>query len=57
MGEGCIPDSVRFSVRATIECVLADDIEPAIASLEATAQETPADLVTEWRQRKAERGE
>lgn len=57
MGEGVIPDSVRFSVRGAIECTAADHLDAAIQALEKTARDTPESLAREWRERRKERGE
>ena len=57
MGEGRIPDSVRFSVRAAIECTADDHLDAVIQALEKAARDTPSDLAREWRERRQERGE
>lgn len=57
MGENLIPDSVRVSIRGTIECVSSDCLDPAIAALETTARETPQDLERQWKERLAQRGQ
>lgn len=56
MGEGRIPDSPRFSIRGAIECVVEDQLAPAIEALETAARETPRDLHRQWRERLAQRG-
>jgi hypothetical protein len=55
MGEGVIPDSVRFSVRGAIECAAIDHLDAAIRALEKAAGDTPESLAREWRERVAER--
>lgn len=55
MGEGRIPDSVRFSVRGAIECTAVDHLDAAIRALEKAAGDTPESLAREWRERVAER--
>jgi hypothetical protein len=55
MGEGVIPDSVRFSVRGAIECAAIDHLDAAIRALEKAAGDTPESLAREWRERLAER--
>ena len=55
MGEGRIPESLSFSIRGTVECVLADDLEPAIASLEEVWRLTPEDLLDAWEAKQAEK--
>ena len=57
MGERRIPDSVRFSVRAAIECTAEDHLGAAIRSLEKAARDTPSELAREWRKHRQERGE
>lgn len=57
MGEGRIPDSVRFSVRGAIECTAEDHLEPAIRALERAARDTPSTLALEWKKRRQVRGE
>lgn len=51
MAEGLRPETVRFSIRAAIECVMADRLEPAIKTLEAAARDTPEKLMRDWRKR------
>lgn len=55
MGEWRAPQSVAFALRGTIECILADDLEPAFKSLEEAVNLTPDGLFAEWQRRKAER--
>ena len=57
IGEGFVPDSVRYSVRGAIECACTDHLDAAILALDKAARETPESLAREWRERKAERGE
>ena len=52
MAEGLRPETLRFSVRAAIECVVVDRLDSAIASLEAAARDTPGSLTREWKRRK-----
>jgi hypothetical protein len=54
MHENREPDSVRVSVRGTIECVCSDALEGAITSLEKAGTDTPETLAREWRERVAE---
>ena len=52
--EGRLPYDVATDVLATIECVLEDELRPAIASLERSAQVTDAELALdflEWKRR------
>lgn len=51
MAEGLLPETIRFSIRAAIECAVADRLEPAIRTLEAAARDTPEKLMREWRKR------
>lgn len=51
MQEGMFPATVACSVRAAVECVVSDHLDPAIRSLEETAQETPKSLHAEWQRR------
>lgn len=55
MGEGRIPESLSFTIRGTVECALADDLEPAIASLEEVWRLTPEDLLDAWTAKQAEK--
>ncbi|HEX2225453.1 MAG TPA: hypothetical protein VHN15_14725 [Thermoanaerobaculia bacterium] len=48
MAEGLRPETVRFSIRAAIECVVADRLEPAIQTLDVAARDTPEKLMREW---------
>jgi hypothetical protein len=57
MRENVIPDSVRVSVRGSIECVVSDCLDSAIVSLEKAAQDTPETLAREWRERLKRQGE
>jgi hypothetical protein len=54
MGENLIPDSVRVSVRGTIECVVSDSLDSGITALEKAALDTPETLAREWSERLAE---
>jgi len=52
--EGRLPYNVATDVLATIECVLEDELRPAIASLQRSAQVTAAELerdFLEWKRR------
>jgi hypothetical protein len=44
------PYDVATDILATIECVLADSLRPAIASLQRSAQVTDAELEHEYRE-------
>ncbi len=55
MGEGRVPQSVAFALRGTLECVLADDLEPALKALEEAADLTPEELYVYWQSRQAEK--
>lgn len=46
------PYGVATDVLATIECVLADNLRPAIASLQRSSQVTDAQLAEEFRRRR-----
>jgi hypothetical protein len=53
-GEGRLPYNVATDVLATIECVLEDELRPAIVSLQRAAQMTDAELerdFLEWKTR------
>jgi hypothetical protein len=52
MGERRIPESLSFALRGTLECVIADDLEPALASLDEAAALTPAALHSQWLERR-----
>jgi hypothetical protein len=47
--EGRKPYDVATDVLATIECVLADSLQPAVEALRRTAQVTDAELADEYR--------
>ena len=52
--EGRLPYNVVTDVLATIECVLEDELRPAIASLQRAAQTTDAELerdFLDWKRR------
>lgn len=52
--EGRLPYDVATDILATIECVLADDVLPAIANLQRAARVTHAELKREflaWKRR------
>jgi hypothetical protein len=51
MGTDLIPESVAFSIAGTVECILNDDLVPAVRSLHEAAQLTPAALVRDWERR------
>jgi hypothetical protein len=56
MAEGTRPETVAFSIRGTVECLVSDRLEPAVTSLERTARETPEDLYEEWEERRGRVG-
>jgi hypothetical protein len=47
--EGRLPYEVTTDVLATIECVLEDNLRPAIESLQRSARVTDAQLRRQWR--------
>jgi hypothetical protein len=47
--EGRKPYDVATDALATIECVLADSLQPAVEALRRTAQVTDAELAEEYR--------
>jgi hypothetical protein len=47
--EGRLPYNVATEILATIECVLEDDLRPAIQTLQRAAQITDAELEREFR--------
>jgi hypothetical protein len=49
------PYDVTTDVLATIECVLADDLRPAIASLQRSAEVTDDELARDFQEREAAR--
>jgi|HubBroStandDraft_3_1064219.scaffolds.fasta_scaffold15431_2 hypothetical protein len=51
------PLNVAADVLSTIECVLEDDLRPAITSLQRSAQVTDADLRREFEERQGGNGE
>lgn len=55
MGTDLIPESVAFSVAGTVECILNDDLVPAVRSLYEAAQLTPTALVQDWERRHGKR--
>ncbi len=56
-GEHRKPQSLTFALIGSIECILADDIEPAIESLDEAGDLAPAELYEEWRERQEEQEE
>ncbi len=38
MGEGNIPETAEFAIRGDLECLVADNLDPAIATLQKAAQ-------------------
>jgi hypothetical protein len=48
MGEGRMPESLAFSLRGDLECLLNDRIEPAIETLQRAVDAHPEGLVREW---------
>lgn len=57
MGEHRMPQSLTYSLIGSVECILMDDIEPAIAALDEAGDLTPGELFEEWQERQAEAGE
>ena len=57
MGENRAPQSLTFSLIGSMECILSDDIEPAIAALDEAGALTPAELFEEWQERQKEQEE
>lgn len=56
-GEHRSPQSLTYSLIGSMECVLSDDIEPAIVALDEAGNLTPAELFDEWLEKQAEREE
>jgi hypothetical protein len=52
MGDGRIPESLAFSLRGDLECLLTDHLEPAIRILEGAAQVRQEGLDRAWAIRK-----
>ncbi len=52
MLEGKEPNSVAAELAGVVECVLQDDIEPAISKLTKAATVTREELAREWRERR-----
>lgn len=52
MLEGEEPTSVAAELAGVVECVIHDDIEPAISKLKKAATVTREELVQEWRERR-----
>jgi hypothetical protein len=50
--EGRLPYDVTTDVLATIECVLEDDLRPAVAALQRSSEVTDAELEQEYQERK-----
>jgi hypothetical protein len=48
--EGRLPYDVATDVLATIECVLADDLRPAVEALQRSARVTDEELAREFRE-------
>jgi hypothetical protein len=57
MGDGRIPESLAFSLRGDLECLLADHLEPAIAILDGAAQARQEGLDRAWGIRMRQQGE
>lgn len=56
MAEGTLPETVTFSIRGTIECIVSDRLDPAVESLERVAKETAEELYEEWEERRGRVG-
>ena len=56
MAEGTRPETVAFSIRGTIECIVSDRLDPAVDSLERVAKETEEELYEEWEERRGRAG-
>jgi len=52
MEEGMMAPDVATDVRGALECVLADDLRPAIQTMHSAASVTDASLEREWRARR-----
>lgn len=52
MLEGEEPNSVAVELAGAVECVLHDDLEPAISKLRKAATVTREELAREWRERR-----
>ena len=55
MGTGKAPESVAYSLAGTVDCIVNDDLLPAIHSLFEAAQLTPAILIRDWQRSQGER--
>lgn len=56
MEEGKIPCDVATDLRGALECVISDNLRPAIRTLEDAASVTAERLEEEWRERQRRRG-
>jgi hypothetical protein len=56
MAEGTLPETVTFSIRGTIECLVSDRLDPAVDALERVARETSEVLYEEWAKRRGRVG-
>lgn len=57
MGTDVIPESLAFSLAGTVECILNDDLVPAVKSLDDAAVLTPTALVRDWERRTGQRSD
>jgi hypothetical protein len=55
MEEGEAPCDVATDMRGALECVIADDLQPAVRTLEDAASATDARLAREWRENQKRR--
>ncbi len=55
MGEGTVPESLAFSLRGSLEVVLADHVNPAMKTLRRALRETPEGLHRDWLRRQSKR--
>ncbi len=57
MGSGIIPQSLAYALKGSIECAMADHLQPLHNLLRDAVAETPEKLVRDWqkRQRKGKR--
>lgn len=54
MGTRVVPESVSFSLVGTLECLLSDDLVPAICALHEAGALTPTALVRDWQRSQGE---
>ncbi len=57
MGEHRTPQALTYSIVGSLECILSDDLEPAIVALDEAGDLTPAELLEEWQERQHQAGE